>query len=264
LLILYIRTENAFGLLFDPYWEKGLFLTAVVLFLAIFAQWAYPRLTAACILVTVFLLGALLIPVRVPGYGMLTLLDRPYVEMILYLPLSFLGGAGLAGLEKRLQPLTARPFWSEAYPAGIFIALLLMEALSSYNLYPAGCCEIVGRDDLVAIDWIDQNLPDEARIAISSTELRVLPSDAVQGYAGGDAGIWITPLTDRTTILFPYQSDFSQQTVFDLLCQVRAEYLYVGDTGATFNNTQLASFPERYKVLLSMPRSQVYQVIGCK
>lgn len=268
LVIRYIRTEDVFGLLFDPYWEKGLFLTAVVLFLAVFAQWAHPRLAFASILVILFLLCALLIPVSVPGYGMLTLLDRPFVEMILYLPLSFLGGAGLAGLEKRLQPLTAgwqaKRFWPEQTLSAVFIGLLLVEALASYNLYPAGCCEIVGRDDLVAIDWIDQNLPAEARIVISSTELRVLASDSVQGYAGGDAGIWITPLTGRTTILFPYQSDFSQQTSLDTLCQNGADYLYVGDTGTTFNNAQIAAYPDRYKVLLSMPKAQVYQVTGCK
>lgn len=267
LIILFIRTKNVFGLLFDPYWEKGLFVTVVVLFLAIFAQWRYPRLSFASLLVILLFLGALLIPIQVPGYGTLTLLDRPFVELILYLPLSFLGGAGLAGLEKSLQDLiqirTLKRFWTVPYLSLLFIGLLLAYALANYNLYPAGCCEIVGRDDLVAIDWVDKNLPTDARILIASTELRVLDTNAPQGAAGSDAGIWITPLTGRRTIPWPFQSDFSQQAIFDELCQTRVNYIFVGETGAVFNSGLLSSQPDRYKILLSMPKTKIYQVSGC-
>jgi hypothetical protein len=267
LVILFLRTKDVFGLLFDPYWVKGLIVTAVVLFLGIFAQWRYPKLTFASLLVILLFFGGLLVPVNVPGYGILTLLDRPFVEMILYLPLSLLGGAGLAGLERSLQDVLARwpakRFWPAGYFSGLFIVLLLINTFTNYNFYPANCCNIVGRDDLVAIDWIDKNLPPKARILISSTELKVLATDSPQGAAGADAGIWITPLTGRVTISFPYQSDFSQQAIFDTLCQQRAEYLYVGDIGATFNNGLLSAYPDRYRILLSMPRAKVYQVIGC-
>ncbi len=267
LLILFIRTKDIFGLLFDPYWEKGLLVTAGVLFLAIFAQWRYPRLAFASLLVILLLLGGLLIPIRVPGYGTLTLLDRPFVEMILYLPLSLLGGAGLAGLEKSLQDLTGKwtikQSWLVPYISVLSVGLLLINAFVNYNLYPAGCCDIVGRDDLVAIDWVDKNLPSDARILISSTELRVLDTNTPQGAAGGDAGAWITPLTGRMTIRLPYQSDFSQQAVFDRLCQSQVGYIFVGETGAVFNNGLLSAQPDRYKILLSMPRTKIYQVSGC-
>jgi hypothetical protein len=267
LVIVFIRTRDVFGLLFDPYWEKGLFVTVVVLFLTVFAQWHYPKLTFASLLVTLLLLGSLLVPVSVPGYGNLTLLDRPFVEMILYLPLSLLGGAGLAGLEKSLQQLAARwpakRFWFAPYLSIVFIGILLVNAFANYSLYPAGCCSIVGRDDLVAIDWMDKNLPPRARILISSTELHVLDSNAPQGSAGSDAGAWITPLTDRITIPLPYQADFSQPGIFATLCQVRADYIYVGEAGATFNNGLLSAHPDRYKILLSLPKTKLYQVIGC-
>ena len=267
LLIMFIRTKDVFDLLFDPYWEKGILVTAGILVLAIFAQSAYPRLAFASILVSLFLLGSLLIPVRVPGYGQLTLLDRPFVEMILYLPLSVLGGAGLAGLEKSLRQLTVR--WPgkalkpAVYLTDAVIVLLLVNAFANYNLYQAECCSIVGRDDLVAIDWMDKNLPAQARILISSTELRVLASDSSQGAAGGDAGIWITPLIGRATIPIPYQSDFSQQAVFDTLCQRGADYIYVGEKGAIFNNGLITAYPDRYQILLSMPKTKIYKVTGC-
>jgi hypothetical protein len=221
----------------------------------------------ASFLAIFFLLGSLLIPIQVPGYGRSTLLDRPFVEMILYLPLSLLGGTGLAGLEKRLLPLRDKwPYervWPAPYLSSLAILLLLLYAAATYNFYPAGCCSIVGRDDLVAIDWMDKHLPIDARIAISSTELRVIDSDSPQGAAGGDAGIWIQPLTDRVTVLMPYQSDFSQRATFHTLCRKGAGYLYVGEIGTTFNNGLLTGNPDWYRVLLSMPTAKLYQVIGC-
>lgn len=116
---------------------------------------------------------------------------------------------------------------------------------------------------MVAIDWVDKNLPSDARILISSTELRVLDTNSPQGAAGGDAGAWITPLTGRRTIRLPYHSDFSQQAVFDRLCQAGVGYVYVGEIGAVFNNGLLSSQPDRYKILLSMPKTKIYQVRGC-
>ena len=258
-----IRTKDVLGPLFDPYWNKGLFITSIVLLSAIFAQKAYPRLTFGTILTILFLLGAMFLPVTVPGYGDLTFLDRPFVEMILYLPLSILGGAGLAGLEQALQTVSARWQFIQPWAGILLIGLLLVNALFSYTLYPSDCCSIVSRDDLVAIDWVDKNLPPEARILISSTELRVLASDAFQASVNGDAGAWITPLTDRATVPLPYYSDFSQQATLDTLCQLGTGYIYVGEKGTTFNNTLIEPFPDWYQVLLSMPSVKVYQVVGC-
>ena len=267
LIIMFVRTKDVFGLLFDPYWEKGAVVTSVVLFLATFAQWRYSRLAFASLVIILLFFGGLLIPVDVPGYGNLTLLDRPFVEMILYLPLSLLGGAGLAGLEKSLQELSARwstrRFWPTHYLSGVFIALLLVNAVANYNIYPADCCSIVGRDDLVAIDWMNKNLPPDARIAISSTELHVLDTPAPQGAAFGDAGAWITPLTDRVTIPVPYQSDFSQQAIFDSLCRQSTGYLFVGEVGTSFNDGLITAYPDRYRILLAMPKAKVYQLTGC-
>ena len=267
LVIMHLRTKDVFGLLFDPYWDKGLWVTVGVLFLTIFALWRYPRLAFASILVILLLLGCLLVPVNVPGYGILTLLDRPFVEMILYLPLSFLGGAGLAGLEKSVMQLTARwsekRYWSAQYVSGVFIVLLLINAFAEYNIYPAECCDIVGRDDLVAIDWLDKNTPSDSIILISSTELRVLDTNSPHGAAGGDAGVWITPLAGRVTTPLPYQTDFNQQEVFDTVCRRGVDYIYVGEIGAVFNNGLISTQPDRYKIMLSMPKTKIYQVSGC-
>src|SRR5258706_2527592 len=108
--IIYIQKQDVLGLLFDPYIPKGVLITALVLFLSIFAQRSYPQLVLTCLLAVGFLLGSLFIPVLglIPGHENLTLLDRPFVEMILFLPLSLISGLGLAGLEKFWQDKNIR------------------------------------------------------------------------------------------------------------------------------------------------------------
>ena len=264
----FIQTRDVLGPLFDPYINKGLLITLIVLFLSIFAQWAYPNLAFSILLMILFLLGSLFIPVNgIPGYIDLTLLDRPFVEMILYLPLSLLGGLGFAGLVQQWQTRqvqwgTIHFSWNKTIGV-LFIGILLINALFNYEVYPSGCCNIVSRDDMVAIDWIDKNLPPNARILTASTELMVLATDAFQGSVGADAGTWINPLTSRPTFSLLYTSDFSQPSTLDTLCQSKVNYIYVGDTGLTFDNTKIALHPEWYRLLLSMPKVKVYQVIGC-
>jgi hypothetical protein len=266
--MIFIRAKDVFGPLFDPYINKGLLITGIVLFLSVFAQWAFPRPAFSLILVIFLLFGSLFIPVQgIPGYIDLTLLDRPFIEMILFLPLSLLGGLGLTGLERILQTTQAQlgniTFLWGKYIGVFFVAVLLINALFKYEVYPSGCCSIVGRDDLVALDWMDKNLPADARILTSSSELRVLATDSFQGSAGADAGTWINPLTSRATLPLPYFSDFSQQTTLATLCNMQVNYIYVGEAGLTFDDTKIAPHPDWYKALLSMPKVKVYEVIGC-
>ena len=310
---IFIQNNEVLLLLFDPYVHKGVLITALVLFLAIFGQRAYPQFTFACILTVCFLLSSLFIPVMglIPGHENLTLLDRPFVEMILFLPLSLLGGLGLAGLLESLRgwqspaalapgahllraqvPGSAggqSPKWLEDFRRGwgllrprqanddepryysllslngllLAIGLILINVFAAYDLYPSECCVIAGNDDVVAMDWMNNQLPMDARIGISATELKVMASESFEGYVGGDAGIWITPLIDRVTIPLIYDSNFDEQVTLDTLCQMSISHLYVGELGQTFNNLQLNAQPAWYKVLLSMPKVQVYEVVGC-
>jgi hypothetical protein len=267
--IIFIQTKAVFGPLFDPYVNKGLLVTGIVLFLIIFAQWAFPRLAFASILAIFLLLGSLFIPVQgIPGYANLTLLDRPFIEMILFFPLSLLGGLGLVGLDQSLQIAQTRPARLVAvgrkYISVFFVAVILVNAVFKYEVYPSGCCNIVGRDDLVAMDWMDKNFPENAHVLISSTEMMVLATDTFQGSVGSDAGIWINPLTGRVSMPLPYFSDFGQQTTLDTLCKMGITHIYVGETGLTFDDAKISPHPEWYQILLSMPKVKVYQVIGCK
>jgi hypothetical protein len=110
---------------------------------------------------------------------------------------------------------------------------------------------------------MDKSLPLDARILISASELRVLPSDSFQGYVFGDAGGWITPLTNRYTISLPYNTDLGEPNTLAALCKMGINHVYVGETGFTFDDLKIRIHPDWYKILLSMPKVRVYQVIGC-
>ena len=261
--IIIVQSHDVLYLLFDPYGLKSWPVTLSVLFLFGFALKAYPQLTFSAVLAIFLMVASLFAPVSIPDYIDLTLLDRPFVEMILYLPLSLIGGLGIAGLESYLSQTKISPVLSR-YVGILFSGLIVLNAVFQYQLYPSNCCIIVGSDDLVAIDWMDKNLPADALIAISAVELMVLASDSFQGHVGGDAGIWISPLINQPTIPFLNFSDFSQDTTLQTLCELKANYLYIGETGQTFNVTQIAAQPDWYKILLSMPKAKVYQIIGCE
>jgi hypothetical protein len=254
--VVFIQRQSILALLFDPYLNEGILVTVLVLFLSIFAWTAYPRLTFVSVLTTALLLAGLFIPVTIiPGYGDLTLLDRPYVEMILFLPLSVLGGLGLAGLEKRF-------LWGR-YVGLLAIGIVVVNAFFNYDLYPSDCCVIVGNDDVLAMDWVADQLPVEARIGISSTQLMVISDQLSQGDAGADAGVWLTPLTGRMTIPLPNTSAFDEESTLQSLCELGIGYLFVGEIGQPFDTSKILARPEWYRPLLSMPKTGVYEVIGC-
>ncbi len=262
-----IQNKGILGPLFDPYAPTGLLITSIVLFLSVFAFWTHPRLVFFSTVAVFLLLISLFIPLGnlIPGYANTTVLDRPFVEMILYMPLTLLGGFGLESLGQMLQD--KKIVWGKVQLsmsktiAIFFILLIVVNASFKYDLYPSDCCDIVSHDDLTAIDWMDKNLPQDARVLISSTELNVLPTDAYQGSAGGDAGTWINPLIGRTTIFMPFTTDFNQGQTLDAICQSQVGHVYVGKTGWAFNDSGMN--PDFYKIVFSMPKAKVYEVIGC-
>lgn len=256
----FIQRREVLALVFDPYLHKGIPITALVLLLSIFAWMVYPRLTFVSVLAITLLLGSLFVPVTwIPGYRDLTLLDRPFVEMILFLPLSLLGGLGLAGLEGKLR---GRFAWGK-YVGLLAVGGVAIHAFFTYNLYPSGCCAIAGNDDVVAMAWVEEQLPVQARIGIASTALKVMPFESSEGEVGADAGVWIAPLTNRVTVLLPNDLDFDQRPALERLCELEIGYLFVGEIGQPFDAHKILSRPEWYKPLLSMPKTWIFEVIGC-
>ena len=257
--IFIIQQSEILSLLLDPYINKGLLVTLLVIALYVFAYKMYPRFTFAILFTTCFLIAAIFIPVSglFSNRPHLTLLDRPYVEMILFMPLSLLGGLGLAGLEKMIKS----PY--QYYLALMVIVLTSIYTLTRYEFYPSTCCVIVGNNDLAAMAWVENQLPVNARVGIASRELKVVLDDVIEGDAGTDAGIWVTPLTGRAGILLPHNLGFDQPVTLDMICGKKVQFLFVGELGQTFDIAQLMSRPTWYRPLLTMSGTRVYEVTGC-
>ena len=267
--IILSQRQEVLELLFNPYGVKGLVVTIVVAFLAVFAHKTSPRMAFANILGIFLLLCSLFVPTLnlIPRLAGLTLLDRIFVEMILYLPLSFLGGLGLAGLEQTLRDMLTTwitlPPLRQEYVGSLFIALLLGVGLLRYDFYASDCCTIIGQDDLTVMEWVKQNVPPQARILISANALMVQSSGLLQGYAAADAGGWITPLTGRVTIPMLYDTNLGKEKKFKSLCKMGVDYIYIGAVGLSFYAPRLRAHPDWYKPSFSLSRAEVYQVIGC-
>jgi len=258
--IFIIQRSDILSLLLDPYITEGIPVTSLVIVLSIFAYKMYPRFTFSILLAVCLLIVSIFIPVNglFPNRPYLTLLDRPYVEMMLFMPLSLLGGLGLAGLEKMIKS----PY--QNYVALIVVGLTSIYALTRHEFYPSNCCVIVGNDDLTAMTWMDGQLPVDARIGIASSELKVVAGNVSEGDVGTDAGIWVMPLIDRVSILLPNSLEFDRQIALDMICQKDVQYLFAGELGQTFDIARLISRPTWYRPLLTISGARVYEVIGCK
>ena len=264
-----IQREPLLNLALDPYLEDGIWVTLVVVILSLFAFMKFPKGSFFNVLFVVFTLPTLFISIGdwLPGFENQSLLDRPFVEMVLYLPLSLLGGLGLAGLFQFIQKIQFIP--EKIYPYArvlttiLFLGFAVLMPIKSYNFYPSDCCNFVGYDDTIAFDWLSRNTALDARILIPSAQMNVLPSGPSATPVGTDAGIWIPPLTNRVTTFAAFDIDFSSESTLDQLCQEQVDYIYVGGTEQSFNATQLQAETTWYDAALSLPKTKLYKLIGC-
>ena len=259
-----VQNNPVLTLLFGAYTGQDIFTMGLVIFLFLFSAWIFPDLTFFLLLLLSLMIAGLFIPVTgFLGYGSLTLLDRPYVQILLYLPLSIFGGLGLAALNQFLQRFS---FYSKTL-AGLvtfsFIGFIILNAKVNHNFYPSDCCQIANHDDLSAIHWIDETLPSDADILIASTNLLVTSLESSDALAGVDGGIWITPLTSRRTIPARGNLSFDQPETHADICRRNVDYVYVGGMPQSFTASQLDGRIDWYQVVFSLPKARVYQVIGC-
>ncbi len=241
--ILLIMRNQVIGPIFEPY---GIWVTLLVGILAASVFRSFPRLIVISMLAMLFMLAAMFIPVT----SVLTLLDRPLVEMTFYLPLAFLGGLGATRLPKLVV-------------IG-FAVVVIIHAWATYNFGPSECCQLVSRDDAVALDWMDNHTPASARVAISTADLSLNAFGSPMSGAGADAGVWIAPLTGRTTLTLPYSTDFAIQSTYDLLCQQQVDLIYFGNLPRSFNRSFADTKPEWYKTIFSLPEASIVQILDCK
>ncbi len=240
--ILLIERNQILGPILEPY---RIWVTLLVALLVAAVFRSFPRLIVFSLLAILFMLAAIFIPVT----SALTLLDRPLVEMMLFLPLAFLGGLGVVRLPK--------------FAALVLAASTIIHAWAAYNFSPSDCCQLVNRDDAAALDWMDKHLPADARIAIASENLNLNVFGSPMQAAGADAGIWVAPLTQRAILSLPYSTDFAAQNVHDLLCQQRVTHIYVGAMPQSFESDFVEAKPGWYEAVFSLPNARIVRALNC-
>ena len=266
-LVFIVQLNPILNMSLDPYRGSSLWMTLLVLLLLPFAFKEFPQATFSIITALLLLLNSLFLSVTqfLPIYAAQTLLDRPFVEMALFFPLALLGGLGYAGLVRTVKNLAivqgARQKWAQGAIL-LFIFGVFFFNFAQYNFSPS-CCQLFGEDDQAALAWMDKNSPLSANIVIASSEANVFEASPTVGYTGSDGGIWITPLIHRNVLLLPHDTDFRAQSAFVGLCQRGALYVYVGGTDQSFDQAQLQSRPDWYERLFSLPKAQVYKIVGC-
>ncbi len=267
-LTLIILSKPILSLALNPYLQRSLWISPAVVLLLTFGCVKYPRAMFSLILSLILLLSSLFVPLinLLPGYAYQTLLDRPFVEMILFVPLSILGGLGFAGLVKTLGRLEfMRRLPSKLMPGVvtlILFGLVFVNAVSRYDFYPSDCCQIFAEPDAVAFDWMDKNLPDNAGILIASSDIVLFESGSLVSQAGSDGGIWLTPLIDRKTFSMSYLTDFNEISTRKILAQRGIMYIYIGGTARSFREAQLQNNPSFYKLIFSLSGAHVYELVN--
>ena len=263
--IVAVQNSTVLSLLFGAYVSQDILTTSLAIILLMFSAWAFPDLTFFLLLLLSFLIAGLFIPmIGFLGYGAMTLLDRPYVQMLLYLPLSIYSGLGLAGLYKLLLRFSFHPKLTVQLVTLSLVGFVLLNARANHAFYASDCCQIASYDDLAAIYWMDKTLSADANILVASTNMFVTSLESPDALVGVDGGIWINPLISRKTTSARGILNFDEPKNHTDICKKNIDYIYIGGTTQSFNTFQLTKQTGWYRLVFSLPEAKVFQVIGCE
>jgi hypothetical protein len=236
-------------------WQRYLSPALLVLLLFPLALKKNQAIALGMLIFAISLLAAYFIPLpdAFHDYSNL-LLDRPFVEMSLFFPLSAIGGLGIAGL---VDLLNHRAVAATALSGVLLGALIVEAALSPANFLPNPATNFISPDDLTAMAWVKGHVPSDAIIFISS-----IPNQE-GSFAGSDAGVWIGPLFGISTRPLSYATAWGLPSLEQTLCvDQRPTYLYLGDAEYSFLSTPPVE-GERYRLVFSTRYVDIFQVGGC-
>ena len=245
----------------SPYLRDGFYATLGVFLLIPFSLKLHPRLTSSMLLFLLFILSAALWPISIPirSFENTYLFDRPFAQLIIFIPLSVLGGSGFAGLFDHFHQLLGREskFKLLRYLPILLPVFLVFYSLTHYEYTPSSCCQLADRDDITAYDWIEKNLPGSSKILIAGNRT---PSR----YYGVDGGIWITPLTGHKTAMMSNTLVFDSNLTLEQLCEQQITYIYAGGTNTRFSLEQIYSKRDWYKNIFTNSTVNIYEITGCR
>jgi hypothetical protein len=226
-------------------------LGAVAL-LAPFAILYAPGFSLGIFLYLLATIGAskLYLPDALLSYSMVWL-DYPFMAIACYLPFSILGGLGAAGLLGRLEVRA----WLRNLAAALLLLLVVWNAAMIDSFSPDSCCNYAHTADLEAIHWIGANVPQDAYVAISTYPV-------YWGLMGMDAGIWVTPLTGRRSLMEEYGYNWDSSASLREVCSAGDVYVYVGDRYFSFQKDRLIK-PDWYELVFESEETDVFHILSC-
>ncbi|MBI5943777.1 MAG: hypothetical protein HY864_05360 [Chloroflexi bacterium] len=247
-----INTNGILDYVFIPYLRDGYLPSILVILLLPFGLNKYPRLAACSLLFLLFILisSVLPLPAGLGRLGFQHLLDRPFAQMVLFLPLSVLGGTGFAGLHEGLTH-----FRGSTLILPLFTFGALVYSLAYYEIAPSSCCQLANLEDITAYRWIENYLPESAVILIASSQT------PTRSY-GVDGGAWITPLTGIQTVMRSNQTPFNTKAIFEELCLQGITHIYAGGNAARFHVEEIAS-TSWYAIRFNTPGAYLYELTPC-
>jgi hypothetical protein len=187
-----------------------------------------------------------------PGGG---LINNTSVEIMLFIPISILGGFFIDQILIHWKDLIPKPLIIPSM--GIILLFLSLVAYSGAKQLVTiiNPITILSRNaDLPAIQWINEHIPDNEPIVIN-------PFAWGYGlYAGSDGGYWISPLSGRVTLPPPVlygleketseTSDRSQKVIsisadptalWEFLHSNQYHFIYIGAKGGVLSPNKLAT-----------------------
>lgn len=233
----------------QTYYNTYFVILLSIILLLPFAFRIFPTLaiTALIYLLGVGLVSEIPTPAIFQNYSY-SLLDRTYVQISLFLPLSILGGLSVSGLWKALAD-------HNLLRKGIILVISFLLVLNATQLSydPDPCCKYVRDQDIAAYNWIKLNTPSDAIFFIPG--LRV--SDRLLGT---DAGLWIQPLTGRKTKKRPFDISWLAPDVVADICQFGSVYIYAGGGAFSFDASSYVERNPQYQKVFSQEKVNIYSV----
>ncbi len=202
----------------------------VVALLMLLSFQALPRFSAG---ISLFVVGTWLASkIAIPFAGhRLVLLDPPFVETMLFIPLSLFIGIGFAILFDKLP----QPAVRGALLAAFLGMVLFISIPSSFTFSPDPCCNYVQKTDITAMNWIQNSTDENAVVWIAGYK-------SGNYMIGTDGGVWISNLTGRNTNKLAFNFDWTSPSALAEICKkgYQEVYIYKGGMPFSFNEAQLA------------------------
>jgi len=231
--------------------------TLLVLCLAPFALRRHPTAALAVLLWA----GSILLLVFLPPNASypFPILDVPLVRMVLFLPLSALGGLGVSGLASALRSPALRPPLARGLRLGLagLGAIYLIWVLGRQSFAPSDCCLIGGADDVAIAREASRRLTPGERILIAAQ------APVNYSLAPVDGGAWLWPLSGLRTVPWPATAELASVAEHRELCVVGITHIYAGGALQSYSREELDLAPTLYAPILVYPNAALYAVIGC-